>query len=123
MNRSWAIGLYTGLAVAGLVGTWWFNVRSITAGEDYLAGWFANAAASSAAVDVIVVALAACLFFVLEGRRLHLRLTWLLVPMTFVVAVAFTFPLFLALRERHIQRAQTDLDGPGMPMVGSRVAS
>lgn len=96
--------VYLGLAVAGAAGTWWFNLRSIAAGENYLAGWFATPASSSAAVDVVVVALAACLFILVEGRRLHLRAAWALVPLTFVVAVAFTLPLFLAWRELVLRR-------------------
>ena len=48
--------VYCLLAVVGAAGTWFFNIRSMSAGDDYLAGWFANPASSSAAVDVIVVA-------------------------------------------------------------------
>lgn len=66
---------------------------------------------------MIITALAACVFFVLEGRRLHLRLAWLLVPLTFLVAVAFTLPLFLALREHRLQ-ARPDPD----TRVGNRPA-
>lgn len=95
--------VYLLLAVVGAAGTWFFNVRSMAAGEDYLAGWFASAASSSAAVDVLVVAVAACLFMVAEGRRLGMsRWVWLLVPLSFAVAIAFTFPLFLAWREHHL---------------------
>ena len=97
--------VYALLAVVGAAGTWFFNLRSIAAGENYLAGWFANAASSSAAVDVVVVAVVACLFMVLEGRRLGMsRAVWLLVPLSFDVAIAFTFPLFLAWREHHLRR-------------------
>lgn len=97
--------LYLVLAAVGAIGTWTFNVRSIAAGDDYLAGWFATAASSSAAVDVIVVAIVACLFMVAEGKRLGMsRAVWLLVPLSFVIAVAATFPLFLAWREHHLER-------------------
>ncbi len=97
--------VYLALAVLGAAGTWFFNLRSMAAGEDYLAGWFASAASSSAAVDVLVVAVAACLFMVVEGRRQGMsRWVWLLVPVSFAVAVAFTFPLFLAWREHHLRR-------------------
>ena len=92
--------LYLLIAVCGLIGTWYFNIASFTAGEDYLGSWFASAGSSSAAVDVLVVAVAACVFFVVEGRRLGMRHTWVLIPLTFAVALAFTFPLFLAWRER-----------------------
>ena len=94
--------VYLVLAVVGLVGTWWFNLTSFAAGEDYLAGWFANAASSSAAVDILVAGLAACVFMVLEGRRLGWP-TWslvLLVVGSAAIAVAFVFPLFLFLRDR-----------------------
>jgi hypothetical protein len=99
--------VYLVLALAGLVGTWWFNIAFFAAGgTDYLGGWFANAASSSAAVDIIVMAIAACLVIVVEGRRLGFRpvVLVLLVVLSFAVAVSFTFPLFLALRERRLRR-------------------
>lgn len=106
---------YLVLAVIGGAGTWFFNLRSMAAGEDYVAGWFASAASSSAAVDVIVVAFVACMFMVLEGRRLGMsRAVWLLVPLSFVVAIAFTFPLFLAWREHHLLRS-TDTRAAALP--------
>ena len=98
--------VYAVLSLAGAAGTWFFNLRSIGAGESYLRDWFATAASSSAAVDVIVVALVACLFMAVELRRLAMpAATWALLPLTFAVAVAFSLPAFLALRERHL-RAQ-----------------
>jgi Terpene cyclase DEP1 len=94
--RAWAAG-YGVLAVAGAVGTWYYNLQYT--GGDYLGAWFANPASSSAAVDVIVTAVVACLFYVREGRRLGWWWPVALVPLTFAVALAFTFPLFLAARE------------------------
>jgi hypothetical protein len=85
------------------VGTWWFNLSFFLAGgSDYLGGWFANAASSSAAVDILVAGAAACVLIVVEGRRLGFRPVLIggLVVLSAVIAVAFTFPLFLALRER-----------------------
>ena len=95
------IGLYLALAVAGLVGTWYFNLQFMAGSnsQGYVQAWFANSASSSAAVDVIVTALAACVFYAVEGVRLRMRWTLVLIPLTFLVALAFTFPLFLALRE------------------------
>jgi membrane associated rhomboid family serine protease len=106
-GRTPLVALYLVLALAGLVGTWYFNL-TFTPGPDgagYVQSWFANPASSSAAVDVIVTALAACVFFVTEGRRIGLRRAWVLVPLTFLVALAATFPLFLALRERRLAAA------------------
>jgi hypothetical protein len=68
--------IYLLLSALGLVGTWFYNLRFDPAQDgSYLAGWFANAASSSAAVDVIVVAVAAVIFMIVEGRRLRMRLT------------------------------------------------
>ena len=105
-----AAGAYLALALVGLVGTWYFNLAfgASGSGQSYLQAWFANPASSSAAVDVIVTAVVACLFYLREGARLGWR--WLpvaLVPLTFALALAFTFPLFLAARElRLIERSR-----------------
>jgi hypothetical protein len=98
-NAAVAAGAYAVLAVVGLVGTWWFNLAY--RGDDYVGDWFANAASSSAAVDILVAFAVCVVFYVREARRLGWPL-W--VPVLFgllslVVAVAFAFPLFLALRE------------------------
>lgn len=103
-HRPWQVRLvvagYLVLAAAGLIGTWYYNLQFTgEGGQNYLEAWFANPASSSAAVDVIVTAVAACLFYLREGARLRLRWTVALVPLTFLVALAFTFPLFLAVRE------------------------
>lgn len=99
--------VYLVLALVGGVGTWYFNLQPM--GGSYLGGWFVNPASSSAAVDLIVVALAACLFLVLESRRLGMRFAWVLVPLSFLIAIAFTFPLFLAWRELHLSRQPAEL--------------
>lgn len=111
--------VYLVLSGVGLVGTWFFNLRfseSEGAGN-YLAAWFANNAASSAALDLIVVAVVAVIFMIVEGRRLRMRITWFTVLATFPVAVAFTFPLFLAFRHRRLhERASA---APPVEPVGS----
>lgn len=97
------IVVYAVLAFAGACGTWYFNLESGGDEGSYLGNWFATGASSSAAVDVIVAALVACVFMAAEVRRLQMpAATWVLIPLTFVVAVAFSFPAFLALRERHL---------------------
>ena len=94
-----------GLAsAAGLAGTWYFNL-TYSGEESYLAAWFANAASSSAAVDLLVAFTAASIFMITEGRRLGMRLPWLYVVFGVVLAFAFTFPLFLLMRERVLDRA------------------
>ncbi|WP_247826698.1 DUF2834 domain-containing protein [Arthrobacter antioxidans] len=103
--RRLLVVLYCTAAIVGLIGTWSFNLAFVPTPEapSYFEGWWVNAASSSIAVDVIVVAVVACIFFVVEALRLGR--TWLvvtaviLIPLSFAVAIAFTFPLFLGLRE------------------------
>ena len=95
--------VYGGLAFAGLVGTWYFNLGFMGAGagqQNYVAAWFANDASSSAAVDLLICATAAVVFILVEGRRLRMGRLWLYVVAGFVLAMAFAFPLFLLMRER-----------------------
>jgi cytochrome bd-type quinol oxidase subunit 2 len=105
-NAALLTGAYAVLAVVGLVGTWWFNLTY--RGGNYLGDWFANPASSSAAVDILVVFAVCVVFYARESRRLGWRV-W--VPVVFaatslIIAVAFAFPLFLALRELTITRAR-----------------
>lgn len=100
--------IFFALSLAGLIGTWWFNLAFFFGGPSprgYLASWFANPASSSAAVDLLVVAAAASAFILIEGGRLGwARWVWVLVVLSFAVAIAFTFPLFLGLRELALRR-------------------
>ena len=105
-HRALAIVLFV-LSAIGLVGTWAFNVAFFLDPGDlgYLEGWFANAASSSATVDLLVMATAASILMLVEGARLGWRRwVWVLVPLSLLIAVAFTFPLFLGLRELALER-------------------
>lgn len=106
--RSLALAVvWFALAVAGLVGTWVFNIAFVVdpGGIGYLEGWFANAASISASIDLLIVAAAASIFMLVEGARLGWsRWVWLLVVLSGITAVAFTFPLFLGLRELALRR-------------------
>lgn len=56
------------------------------------------------ASDFWVGAFAALIFMIVEGRRLQMKRLWIYVVLTFVIAWAFAFPLFLFMRERMLQR-------------------
>lgn len=98
--------VYLVIAGLGLVGTAWFNVRGVLEPSDtgLLGAWFATPATSSLSIDLLATASAASVFMILEGRRLGMRWYWLYVVASFVTAVGFTFPLFLAMRERKAYR-------------------
>ena len=119
-----AFWVYLAVAVIGLIGTAWFNVRSVISpsGDSFLAAWFANASVSSLAWDLLAVASGASIFIILEGRRLGMRWPWAYVAVSFVTAVGFAFPLFLAVRERHlatVDKATLDNHGRDPQMRGN----
>lgn len=103
------ISIYWVLAAVGLVGTWYFNFEffALNTEQSYLEAWFSNPASSSAAVDIIVVALMGSVFMLVEGWRLKLQWTWILVPLSFLIALAFTFPIFLAIREIRLTKLES----------------
>jgi hypothetical protein len=103
-GRITLVVIYFILSIIGLIGTWYFNLLFFQTNSDlsYLEAWFVNPASSSAAVDIIVVAVMASVFIFVEGWRLRIRWTWALVPLSFIIALAFTFPFFLAVREIRI---------------------
>jgi hypothetical protein len=75
---------------------------AIKQGRDFFADWSSTPAVSSATTDLLIVASAASIFMFYEGRRLKMKYVWLFILGSFVTAIAFTFPLFLALRERKL---------------------
>ena len=95
---------YLALALMGLVITFALNAWSVVAGRDYLGDIFGGGpAVGSIGVDLLVVAVAGCVLIVTEARRLGMRRAWLYIVLSAVTAFAFTFPLFLAMRERRLQ--------------------
>ncbi|WP_314504560.1 DUF2834 domain-containing protein [uncultured Microbacterium sp.] len=107
MTRDWTplALIYLLLAVAGLIGTWTFNVLAIVQMADFLGDLSSSGpAVSSITVDLLVVAVAGSVFIIVEARRLRMRFGWLYVVGAGLTAFAFTFPLFLAMRERRLTR-------------------
>jgi hypothetical protein len=90
------------LSVAGLIGTWYFNLLAISQGRNFFADWSSTPAVSSATTDLLVAASAASIFMFYESKRLKMKYGWLFILGSFVTAIAFTFPLFLAFRERKL---------------------
>ncbi len=108
MTRDWTplALVYLALAVAGLIGTWWFNALAIVQMVDYLGDLVTSGpAVSSITVDLLVVAIAGSVFILVEARRLGMRFGWLYVAGSALTAFAFTFSLFLAMRQRQLTRA------------------
>lgn len=103
LTKNWTPLAITWLVIAiiGLIGTWTFNVLAIVQMRNYIGDWVnSGPAVSSLTVDLLVVAVAGCILIVVESRRLGMRFAWLYIVGSAITAFAFTFPLFLAMRER-----------------------
>jgi hypothetical protein len=70
---------------------------------------FANRISAFFGMDVIVSALVVLVFMAVERRRLNSRKWWLPVAALLLVGVSLSLPLFLYLRELHLER------NPGLP--------
>jgi hypothetical protein len=65
--------------------------------------WIDNFYAKSLTLDFWTGAIAGTSFMIFEGIRLQMKRVWLYVFLTFFIAYAFAFPLFLFIRERHLK--------------------
>ena len=99
------------IALAGLVVTAIANVSTVVQGRSYLGDIAAGGpAVASVTWDLGLLALAAVVLLVVEGRRFGMRRLWVYVALSAVTAIAFTFPLFLANRQRTLTaRRERDL--------------
>ncbi len=116
MARNWTplALVYLALSIVGLVGTWTFNALAIVQLRDFVGDWVGSGpAVSSLTVDLLIVATAGSVLIIVEARRIGMRFAWLYVVGSALTAFAFTFPLFLAMRERRLaaQRAGEPGDG------------
>lgn len=98
---------YLTLSTIGLIATWYFNIRHINEHGGFSVSQFvaearANPAAISIFNDLSVVALTFFVWSYSESKRLKMRYWPVYTVLTFVVALAFTFPLFLFMRERKL---------------------
>ena len=107
MTKNWTPLAITWLvlAIVGLIGTWTFNTFAIIQMRDFIGDWVnSGPAVSSLTVDLLVVAVAGCILIVVESRRLGMKRAWVYIVLSGLTAFAFTFPLFLANRERRLKQ-------------------
>ena len=97
------------MSVAGACVTWYFNMRQLVFGDqaftlkNYLMAGLANDFTSSITTDLLIVAITIIGWMIVEARRLKMKGIGWYILFTFLIAIAFTFPLFLLNRERRIQ--------------------
>lgn len=99
--------IYLSLAVVGLVTAMVFNGLAIMNGENYSTAWFGSAVDWVLSADLSVVAIASVVLMFTEGKRLGMKRVWVYPALSALTAMAFTFPLFLAMRERRLSAMKT----------------
>ena len=115
MTRHWTplAVVYLVLAVAGLVVTWTFNAIAIAEGNDFIGDLLSSGpAVSSITNDLLFVAVAGSMLIIVESRRIGMRFALMYIIGSALTAFAFTFPLWLAMRERRLaaRRAESGRD-------------
>jgi len=100
--------LYLALSVLGVCYTWYYNIQWFQSVENpSLLNFFQDAqlnfAGKSFGADLTVVCLTFFTFMIPESIRLKIKYWWILIPLTFFIAIAFTFPLFLYMRAKTIE--------------------
>lgn len=111
--------VYLLFAVAGAVVPWFFNIKFVVdTGEmitphGLIAGGFVTPLSSSLTSDFLIGTTPVLIWMVMEARRLGMRHWWVYVVLTFLIAFAFTCPLFLFMRERRLQALRLTADPRG----------
>ena len=101
---------YVLIAIVALYATWSNNIAFSSPPNSggplgFVRALYVNHAAASITNDLLLFALAGCVFMVVEGRRLQVRFVWAYVFLSVLVAIAVMFPLFLVARQ--IKLSQT----------------
>ena len=116
MTRVGLTRLYAVLAAVGYISANWFVLQvSIDTGNvllwahplETMAGMFANRIATAFAVDLLLTALVACIWFYVEGTRLGMRRVWSYWLLALAFGLAGTLPLFLLHRERRLEQLES----------------
>ena len=105
-NRQARFVFFLILAIIGLVTAMVFNGVASVQGQNYLDAWFGNAADWVLSLDILIVAIAGSALMIMEATRLGMKRVWLYIVVSGVTAFAFTFPLFLAMRERKLSQIE-----------------
>jgi|TARA_R110000737_G_scaffold31839_1_gene50259 hypothetical protein len=100
--------VFLAMAIIGVGATWYFNALFYLETDDtsitnFITQTATTLPAKSISADISVVATTFLIWMVYEGRKLKMKYWWLFIPFTFLIAIAFTFPLFLFFRERKLR--------------------
>jgi uncharacterized membrane protein len=110
-NRNARSVFFVILSIIGLVTAMVFNGIASVQGQNYLDAWFSSAVDWVLSLDILIVAIAGSALMIFEARRLQIKRVWLYIVLSGVTAFAFTFPLFLAVRERRLAQLEAEATG------------
>ncbi len=101
--------IYLILSILGLLYTMYYNIQYFqTATNPSFLNFFkeaqANFPAMSLAADLRIVVFVFFIFYIPDAIKLKIRFWWLLIPLTYILAIAFTFPLYLYIREKKLEK-------------------
>lgn len=100
--------IYLLLAILGLVCTWYFNIQfylneTDTSILNFIAQTTTTFPAKSINADISIVVITFLVWMIYESRKLNIKRWWIIIPLTFLVAIAFSFPLFLYMRANRLE--------------------
>lgn len=101
--------LYLILAIIGLTYTWYYNIQFYLTAEDtsilkFIELTKTTLPAKSINADISIVAVTFLIWMTYESRRLKIKHWWVIIPLTFLVAIAFSMPLFLYMHQNRLDQ-------------------
>lgn len=118
-TRKILCGVYAAIAVVALVATWTQNAAYFGSGGSFLTEFLRDlnvtAASRSITADILLFALAAIIFMVIEARKLAIPYVWAYIIGGMLIAISVTFPLFLIARERKLAAGAAASVNPHTP--------
>lgn len=103
--------IYGICAIAGVISTMYFNILFMIEHNGFSLATFVsenyvNNASGSISNDFLVILAVFLVWSFFEAKRISMPKWWVYIVCTFGVALAFSFPLFLLMRERHLSKIQ-----------------
>ncbi|WP_047551626.1 DUF2834 domain-containing protein [Psychroserpens sp. Hel_I_66] len=103
--------LYLLLAILGFAYTWYFNIQfylteTDTSITNFITLTKTTLPAQSIVADLSVVVITFLVWMIYESFKLKIPFWWVIIPLTFLVAIAFSFPLFLYMRANRLEKIE-----------------
>jgi len=103
--------IFLAIAILGLCYTWYYNIQYFMEYEESSFFHFfelaqSNFAGKSFGADLTVVVLAFFVWYIPDARKLKVKYWWILIPLTFLIAIAFTYPFYLFMREHRLEQTK-----------------